>query len=69
MARVYNTMAKGTLLVVVCQGAISHVVNLLARRTRSKWDATQLEKNDYIAGQKRVPTHGTEVFAPAVVVK
>lgn len=65
MARVYDTMAKGTLLVVIFQGAISQVVNLSARRTRSKWDATQLEKKDYIAGQKRVLAHGTAAFAPA----
>lgn len=53
MSQLYDKMAEGTLLVVVCQGAVTSMVNLSAKRIKSKWDATSKERMDTIAGKKR----------------
>lgn len=53
MSQLYDKMAEGTLLVVMCQGALTSMVNLAAKRTKSKWDATSKERMDTIAGKKR----------------
>lgn len=58
MSQVYDKMDKGTLLVVVCQGTVSRMTHLLARRTKSKWAANSKEKQDNVSGQKRARTQG-----------
>lgn len=53
MSQLYDKMAEGTLLVVVCQGALTSMVNLMAKRTKSRWDANNRERMDVVSGQKR----------------
>ncbi|CAM9935349.1 unnamed protein product [Ectocarpus sp. 4 AP-2014] len=53
VSQLYDKMAEGTLLVVVCQGALTSMVNLAAKRIKSKWDANSKERMDTIAGKKR----------------
>ncbi|CAM9237230.1 unnamed protein product [Scytosiphon promiscuus] len=53
VSQLYDKMAEGTVLVVVCQGALTPMVDLMAKRTKSKWDASAKEKMDYVAGRKR----------------
>lgn len=52
MSQLYDNMAEGTLLVVVCQGAISPMVGLMSRKTRSKWDSNKKEP-EITVGEKR----------------
>eukprot|EP00903_Cladosiphon_okamuranus_P009129 g8722.t1 len=53
VSQLYDKMAEGTLLVVVCQGALTSMVNLMAKRTKSRWDANSKERMDVISGRKR----------------
>lgn len=53
VSQLYDKMAQGTVLVVVFQGALTPMVELMAKRTKSKWDASAKEKMDYVAGRKR----------------
>lgn len=52
VSRLYDDMAEGTILVVVCQGAISPMVNLMARKTKAKWDFGKKEP-EVSVGEKR----------------
>ena len=53
MSQLYDKMAEGTLLVVVCQGALTSMVDLVAKRTKSRWDASSKERMDVVSGRKR----------------
>lgn len=53
VSQLYDKMAEGTLLVVVCQGAVTSLVNLAAKRTKSKWDANNKDTPDSISGRKK----------------
>lgn len=53
VSQLYDKMEKGTLLVVVCQGALTLMVSLMAKRTKSRWDANSRERLDTISGRKR----------------
>lgn len=60
MSQLYDTMEEGTVLVVVCQGSVSRMVNLMAKKTKSQWEFNKKEKLDNIAGQKRGRAQGEE---------
>lgn len=53
MSQLYDKMVEGTLLVVLCQSALTSMVNLMAKRTKSRWDANSKERLDTVAGRKR----------------
>eukprot|EP00752_Nemacystus_decipiens_P005224 g4742.t2 len=53
VSQLYDKMAEGTLLVVVCQGALTSMVNLMAKRTKSRWDANSKDRMDIVSGRKR----------------
>lgn len=52
MSQLYDSMAEGTLLVVMCQGAMSPMVGLMSRKTKSKWDSNKKEP-EITVGEKR----------------
>lgn len=57
VSQLYDKMADGTLLVVVCQGALTSMVDLNAKRTKSKWDANNADTPDGAAGRKKSKPH------------
>lgn len=52
MSQLFDSMAEGTLLVVMCQGAMSPMVGLMSRKTKSKWDSNKKEP-EITVGEKR----------------
>lgn len=58
LSRLYDSLEEGTLMAVVCQGSMSRLLALAAKKTEDFWVTKNEERGSHMAGSKRKRTQG-----------